>query len=96
MRNNRCLWLNDLLHWLRVNEARREMFVKEGRGLENIPPTVTAPYQHVFGASFIAVYVLDHSLIACPPLPNIENNGWKLVKGVCIPGWKVTTFAGSC
>ena len=72
------------------------MFVKEGRDLENIPPTVTALCQHVFGASFMAVYVLDHSLIACQPLPNIENNGWKLVKGVCIPGWKVTTFAGSC
>ena len=31
---------------LSVNEARREMFVKDGRNPENMPPTVAALFQH--------------------------------------------------
>ena len=65
------------------------MFVKQGRDLENIPPTATALCQHVMKASSIAVHVQHHSVIACPLLQNIDNNGWKLEKGVFIPNWTV-------
>ena len=33
-----------------VNEAKREMFVKDDRDLENIPPTAAALFQHVLWA----------------------------------------------
>ena len=39
---------------LSVNEARGDMFVKDGKDLENIPPTVTVLFQHILWASFIA------------------------------------------
>ena len=35
-----------------VNDARLELFTKNGRNIENIPPTQAALYQQVLRASF--------------------------------------------
>ena len=42
---------------LSVNEARGDMFVKDGKDLKNIPPTAAALFQHILWASFIAGHV---------------------------------------
>ena len=62
---------------LTVNEARREMFVKDGRDLDSIPPTAAALFQHVLRASFIAGHVWHQSLVPMPVLPNLDDWGWK-------------------
>ena len=58
---------------LHVNEARREMFAKDSRDLENIPPTAAALFQHALWASFIAGHVWYQSVTASPSLLNVEN-----------------------
>ena len=40
-----------------VNEARRQLFTKVHRGLENIPPTRNALYQHVRRSWYVAAFM---------------------------------------
>ena len=77
----------------KVNEIRREMFVKDGRDIETIPPTSAALIEHVKRAVFIAAYVWFQSLVACPELPSPEEYGWKLVDGLYTPHWTELTEA---
>ena len=58
---------------LPVNEAIREMFLKDSRDLKKIPPTGAAFFQHESRASFIVCYVRHQSLIPSASLPNIGN-----------------------
>ena len=70
-----------------VNEARRELFIKDSRNLENIPPTAASLYQHTLRAAYVAGYVWRQALVAMPTLPNVENWGWKYDGEIPKPYW---------
>ena len=59
-----------------VDEARREMFVKDGRDLETIPPISAALLQHTVRAAYIAVHVWNNALVSSPDLPQPNEWGW--------------------
>ena len=59
----------------KVNELRREMFVKDGRDIETIPPTTAALKEHVSRAVFIAGYTWFQSLVPCPEIPPPQEYG---------------------
>jgi len=80
---------------LTVNEARRELFVKDGRDLNYIPPTAAALFQHVLRASFVAGHVWHQSLVSRPVLPKLEDWGWKLNNGMPVPHWTELPEASS-
>ena len=71
----------------RVNEARRELFVRGTRSLENIPPTHTALIQHIKRAVYQAGYVWGQSLLTQQELPSPGNWGWEECEGEWIPKW---------
>ena len=71
----------------KVNELRREMFVKDGGDIETIPPTIAALKVHVSRAVFIAEYTWFPSLVPCPEVPPPQEYGWKLIDGQYFPHW---------
>ena len=70
-----------------VNDLRRELFIKESKDLEAIPPSSASLHQHVLRASYVAGYLWHQSLLAEPVLPNIEEWGWRLNDSMPIPYW---------
>jgi hypothetical protein len=70
-----------------VNEARMEMFSKQGRGMEAIPPTQSALLQHMKRAVYQAGYCWAQSLKALQVLPSVEEWGWSVTKDGCFPYW---------
>jgi len=71
----------------RVNEARRELFVRGTRLLENIPPTQAALIQHVRRAAYQAGLVWGQSLVTQQKLPSPGIWGWEEYEGEWIPKW---------
>ena len=61
----------------RVNKARRELFVRGTRSLENIPPTQAALIQHVRKAAYQAGLVWGQSLVTQQKLPSPGIWGWE-------------------
>ena len=62
----------------KVNEYRTELFVKHGRTMERIPPTLAALNNHIKMVAFQAGHVWGQSLESCPLLPSPYDWGWKL------------------
>ena len=60
-----------------VNEARRELFTKVHRGLENIPPTKNALYQHVRRALYVAAFMYKRCMNKRMELPSPGDWGWE-------------------
>ena len=40
-----------------VNEARRTLFIKDGKDLDSIPPTESALYEHVSRAAYVSGHI---------------------------------------
>ena len=59
-----------------VDEARREMFLIDGRDLETIPPTPAALLEHAFRAAYIAGDVWNNAFVPSPDLPQPNEWGW--------------------
>ena len=59
-----------------VDEARREMFLIDGRDLETIPPTPAALLEHTFRAAYIAGHVWNNAFVPSPDLPQPNEWGW--------------------
>lgn len=80
-----------------VNVARKQLFCKKGRPIDNIPPTQNALLQHLKRAAYQAGYVWAQSIIANQKLPSPSDWGWQLVKNEWHPVWITTAQASdSC
>lgn len=58
-----------------VNAARKKLFAKKGKSIENIPPSLDALIQHSKGAVLQAGFVWSQSLIPNPTLPRPHDWG---------------------
>jgi len=60
---------------LQVNEARKYLFTKKGRGLEGLPPIQDALKQHLMRATYQGGYVWGQATIPAPVLPDPTDWG---------------------
>ena len=74
------LWLRLLFLFFQVNDTRKFLFTKKGRGLEGLPPTQDAPRLHVKRATYQGVYIWGQATVAMPVLPDPIDWGWTLDK----------------
>ncbi|CAH3124044.1 unnamed protein product [Porites lobata] len=65
-------------HLSKVNDARKCLFTKKGRGLEGVPSTRDALEQHVKCAVYQGGYVRGQATVLKPVLPEPTNWGWTL------------------
>ena len=73
----------------KVNEARKQMFAKGNRQLENIPPTREALRQHAKRAVYQAGHIWGQSQTANPDMPSPAEWGWKKNDDGWHPFWTV-------
>ena len=59
-----------------VNEARKHLFAKKGRSIENIPPTREALRQHIKRAAYQAGFCWAQMMVCTPELPSPSDWGW--------------------
>ena len=79
-----------------VNTARRELFCKQSRNLENLPPTEDALLQHTKRAIFQAS-IWNTAATENVILPSPEMFGWKQDGGVWSPVWTtISAAAAAC
>ena len=69
-----------------VNEARRELFCKKSKSLENIPPTQDALFQHTKRA-IIQSNIWTTSLSSIQNIPSPREWGWKKEDNSWKPVW---------
>ena len=75
-----------------INHARRELFSKKGRSLENIPPTKDALLQHIFRVIYQAsIWFTSHERM--PLIPSPEGRGWVLESNQLKPVWMTKPVA---
>ncbi|KAK3083940.1 hypothetical protein FSP39_005667 [Pinctada imbricata] len=71
-----------------VNTARKDLFTRKGRPIENIPPTSAAFLQHVKRATYQAGYCWGLSLYPSPDVTDPFTWGWcKDTNGMLQPFW---------
>ena len=68
-----------------VDEARRYLFCKKSREIENIPPTATALLEHTKRAAFQAGYIWGQCLDPKPFVPSPCDWGWQK----CDQHWEI-------
>lgn len=61
----------------KVNEARKLMFTNGLKGLENIPPTQHALFQHTKRAVLVAGFIWEKSLCKDAITPSASDWGWQ-------------------
>lgn len=59
-----------------INEARKVIYSRGTRSLENVPPTQGALEQHVKRAAYQAGHVWGQALVCNPVLPSPAEHGW--------------------
>ena len=69
-----------------VNEARKQLFTRKTRAVENMPPTKAALEQHMKRAAFQA-HVWCKSLEPDPQLPSPSDWGWVKEESGWQPLW---------
>ena len=79
---------------LQVNDGRKYLFTKKGRGLERLPPIHDALKQHVMRATYQGGYVWGQATIPTPVLPDPTDWGWTVGKeGHMQPRWTTISAA---
>ena len=68
------------------NKARRELFSQKNRGLENLPPTQDALFQHVLRVAYQSG-IWTNSVISYFEIPSPGEWGWRLEDGQWQPIW---------
>ena len=63
---------------LQTDKARRALFTRKGRSIENIPPTSAALHQHILRTACQAGYVWAQAAVLLPDLPDPVQWGWTL------------------
>jgi len=64
-----------------VDAARRYLFSKKSREIENIPPTAAAVLQHTKRAAFQAGHIWGQCLVPKPFVPSPDDWGWEKCDG---------------
>jgi len=64
-----------------VDAARRYLFSKKSREIENIPPTAAAVLQHTKRAAFQAGHIWGQFLVPKPFVPSPDDWGWEKCDG---------------
>ena len=72
-----CREYSKTLNVEQVNEAREHMFTRVYRGLENIPPTKNALYQHVRRSLYVAAFMYKRCMNKLMELPSPGDWGWE-------------------
>ena len=70
-----------------VNAARRYLFSRGSRALENVPPTQDALSQHVRRATYQGGHIWGQCLVPCPVYPDPGNWGWQKDGTHWLPHW---------
>ena len=71
----------------KVNDARIDLFCKNSRSIENIPPTEDALFQHTLRAVLQAGYCWAQALVPQQDIPDPSKWGWNNVNGKWQPLW---------
>ena len=71
----------------RVNEARKELFARSGRSIDNIPPTQGALIQHIKRAIYQASFIWAQALKASSDLPSPKDWGYRFTDSGWVPHW---------
>ena len=86
-----------------VNEARKQLFAKKGRRMEDLPPTQAALVQHAKRAAIQSGYCWFAALEANPQLPCPSDWGWVKATesdtdgdGVWQPLWSTLSDVAHC
>jgi len=72
---------------LSLDQARKHMFTKKAKTLENIPPTSNAFLQHIRQAVYQAVHCWSHSLEVQMPVFDPSEWGWCKGGDAWLPQW---------
>ncbi len=79
-----------------VNEARKHLFTRKSRSLENLPPTLASLEQHIKRVCYQS-NCWNQALIPKPKLPSPGNWGWKKEQTGWEPIWTTLSEASrSC
>ena len=70
-----------------VNEARKQLFCRGSRTLENIPLSEAALLQHCKRATYEGGHVWGNALTAGYGLPEPSDWGWCKTYGTWLPYW---------
>lgn len=69
-----------------INEARKQLFTRKSRTLENLPPTLAAPEQHIKRVCYQS-NCWNQALIPYSDLPSPADWGWKKDQTGWQPVW---------
>ncbi|CAG2204044.1 unnamed protein product [Mytilus edulis] len=73
---------------LGVDAARKNLFTRKGRSIENIPPSSAALHQHIKRAAYQAGFCWGQALVKLQETPSPSIWGWKRNKeGLWEPFW---------
>ncbi|CAG2223289.1 unnamed protein product [Mytilus edulis] len=73
---------------LGVDAARKDLFTRKGRSIENIPPSSAALHQHIKRAAYQAGFCWGQALVKLQESPSPSIWGWKRNKeGLWEPFW---------
>ena len=70
-----------------VNQARKDLFSKKTRNLENISPIRAAPKQHTMRAVFRGAYIWGQVLLTQLNIPSSSASGWEKDGNSWKPKW---------
>ncbi|KAL9982688.1 hypothetical protein ACROYT_G004761 [Oculina patagonica] len=83
-----CTFVFTIRYVFQINDARKYLFTKKGRGLEGLPPTHDALEQHLKRTTYQGEHVWGQATIPMPVLPNPTDWGWTVSKeGQMQPLW---------
>ncbi|CAG2187553.1 unnamed protein product [Mytilus edulis] len=82
---------------LKVNEARKDLFTRKGRAIDNIPPTEAALLEHSKRACYMASQCWDRCLEPSPSFTDPGEWGWERNKSkMWVPFWTSLQEASAC
>ena len=80
-----------------VNSARKHLFTKKSRQMQNLPPTQAALMEHIKRACYQAGYCWACALQTEPELPSPSDWGWQKLTDKWEPKWSsLQPLSNSC
>lgn len=61
---------------LGVDAARKDLFTRKGRSIENIPPSSAALHQHIKRAAYQAIFCWGQAIFKLQETPSLSIWGW--------------------
>ena len=75
-----------MISQVKLNKAKKQLYTRKTRTLENIPPTQAALEQHFKGARY-QTHCWKEAKDSNPQLPDPSNYGWRKDGGQWQPVW---------